>query len=51
MNWGLVLVIFARYERNLKFEQGKIGEALLSKLDNTERDALEFLQKSISCRA
>lgn len=45
------LIYIARYERNLRFEQGKIGEVLLNKLDNAERDALEFLQKSISCRA
>lgn len=45
------LIYIARYERNLRFEQGKIGEVLLNKLDNTERDVLEFLQKSISCRA
>lgn len=45
------LIYIARYERNLRFEQGKIGEVLLNKLDNAERDVLEFLQKSISCRA
>lgn len=45
------LIYIARYERNLRFEQGKIGKVLLNKLDNAERDVLEFLQKSISCRA